>query len=137
MSAFLLDTNLISELRKGARANAGVREWIDSVESDQLYLSVLVIGEIRRGIEQIRRRDPRSAQHLEAWLMHLREEFADRILGVSEEIAELWGGLGLDAPLPPIDGLIAATAMYHDLTLVTRNEKDVRRAPISSINPFS
>ena len=137
MRGFLLDTNVISELRKGARANAGLREWFDSVESNQLFVIVLVIGEVRRGIEQIRRRDPRSAQHLEAWLMHLREEFADRILGVSEEIAELWGELGLDAPLPPIDGLIAATALYHGLTLVTRNEKDVSRAPVAIINPFS
>ena len=69
--------------------------------------------------------------------MHLREEFADRILGVTEEIAELWGQLGLVAPLPPIDGLIAATAMYHDLALVTRNLKDVQRAPVTVINPFS
>lgn len=110
---------------------------MDNVESEQLYLSALVIGEIRRGIEQIRRRDPSSAQHLEAWLMHLREEFSDRIYVVSEEIAELWGELGLDEPLPPIDGLIAATAMYYNLTLVTRNEKDVRRAPIQIVNPFT
>jgi predicted nucleic acid-binding protein len=137
MSGFLVDTNVISELRKGERANSGVLDWLAGVDSADLYLSVLVVGELRRGIEQIRCRDLRSAQHLEAWLMHLREEFADRILGVTEEIAELWGQLGLGAPLPPIDGLIAATAMYHDLTLVTRNLKDVQRAPVTVINPFS
>jgi predicted nucleic acid-binding protein len=136
VTGFLVDTNVVSELRKGDRANPGVREWFASAPADELYLSVLVVGELRRGIELIRKRDPASAQHLEAWLRRLLKEFADRVLPVTAEVAELWGGLSLDQPLPPIDGLIAATAMYHDMTLVTRNEHDVERAPVRVVNPF-
>ena len=136
MTAFLIDTNVVSELRKGNRANPGVRDWFASVQSHQLYLSVLVVGELRRGIELIRRRDSISAQHLEAWLMRVRHEFSDRILPVTEEVAELWGELSLDKPLPPIDGLLAATAIYYDLILITRNETDVDRVPVRLLNPF-
>lgn len=136
MTAFLLDTNVVSELRKGERADPGVLGWFEAVDSDELYLSVLVIGEIRRGIELIRRRDPSSAQSLEAWLARLRRQFAERILPVDDEVAQLWGTLGLEQPLPPIDGLLAATALCHGLVLVTRNEADVSRAPIRVLNPF-
>jgi predicted nucleic acid-binding protein len=136
LTAFLLDTNVVSELRKGARANPGVLRWLESVDSEELYLSVLVIGEIRRGIELIRRRDPSSAQSLEAWLARLRRQFANRILPVDDEVAQLWGTLGLEQPFPPIDGLLAATALCHDLTLVTRNEADVSRVPIRALHPF-
>jgi predicted nucleic acid-binding protein len=137
VTSFLIDTNVISELRKGVKADAGVVRWFESVQSEQLYLSVLVVGELRRGIELIRRRDPLSAQHLEAWLMRVRREFMDHILPVTEEVTELWGGLSLDKPLPPIDGLLAATAMYYDLTFVTRNQADVNRTPVRILNPFS
>jgi predicted nucleic acid-binding protein len=136
VTGFLLDTNVVSELRKGERADAGVLGWFESVGSDDLYLSVLVVGEIRRGIELIRRRDPSSAQSLEAWLSRLRRQFKERVLPVDDEVAQLWGTLGLERPLPPIDGLLAATALCHDLTLVTRNETDVSRAPIRVLNPF-
>jgi hypothetical protein len=136
LTAFLLDTNVVSELRKGERADPGVLGWFEAVDSDELYLSVLVIGEIRRGIELIRRRDPSSAQSLEAWLARLRRQFAERILPVDDEVAQLWGTLGLEQPLPPIDGLLAATALCHGLVLVTRNEADVSRAPIRVLNPF-
>ncbi|MCP4677922.1 MAG: type II toxin-antitoxin system VapC family toxin [Deltaproteobacteria bacterium] len=136
MTGFLIDTNIISELRKGKRANKGVIEWFTSNESEAMYLSVLVIGELRRGIELIRQRDVSSAQHLEAWLLRLREDFSDRLMDVTEEIAELWGQLGLKQPLPPIDGLLAATAMYHGFTLVTRNVADVENSPVQLLNPF-
>lgn len=136
MTDFLIDTNIISELRKGDRADAGVREWFDTVASEQLFLSVLVIGELRRGVEQIRRRDPISAGYLEAWLRRIRSEFAEHLLPVTEDIAELWGESGLTKPLPPIDGLLAATAIIHQMTLVTRNEKDFARAPVQVFNPF-
>ncbi|MFO8073530.1 MAG: PIN domain-containing protein [Polyangia bacterium] len=89
-----------------------------------------------RGIELIRRRDPASAQRLEAWLTRLRRDFHDRILPVDDEVAQAWGTLGLEQPLPPIDGLLAATALIHDLVLVTKNEADVSRAPIEVVNPF-
>ena len=136
MTAFLLDTNVVSELRKGDRADPGVLGWFESTDSEDLYLSVLVVGEIRRGIELIRRRDPAAAQSLEAWLTRVRRQFGDRILPVDEEVAQLWGTLGLERPLPPVDGLLAATALCNDLILVTRNESDVSRAPIRILNPF-
>ena len=136
MSGFLIDTNVISELRKGGRADPGVRAWFADAPPDDLYLSVLVVGELRRGIELLRKRDPVSAQHLEAWLRRLLREYEDHVLPVTQEVAELWGGLSLDKPLPPIDGLLAATAMYYDMTLVTRNLQDVERAPVSVVNPF-
>ena len=99
-------------------------------------MSVLSIGEVRRGIEAIRRRDERSARKLDVWLARLRAEFATRILLVNEEIAETWGRLMVPDPLPVIDSLLAATAMVHGLTLVTRNVDDVRRTGVPFVNPF-
>ncbi len=136
VKGFLIDTNVISELRKGDRADLGVRQWFAEAPPDDLYLSALTVGELRRGIELIRRRDPVSAQHLEAWLRRLLKTYEDHVLPVTREVAELWGGLSLDRPLPPIDGLLAATAMYHDMVLVTRNVQDVARAAVRVINPF-
>jgi predicted nucleic acid-binding protein len=137
VTGFLLDTNVISELRKGDKADRGVLDWFDRVDADELFLSVLVVGEIRRGIERIRRRDPISAQSLDGWLTRVRRDFGGRILGVDEDIAEIWGSLGLDQPVPPIDGLLAATALCHGLTLVTRNTKDLERTAVNIHNPFS
>lgn len=137
MTGFLIDTNVVSELRKGDRANVGVRNWFEQVDSDELYLSVLVVGEIRRGIELIRRRDTKSARHLDAWLRRLRRDFSGRILPIDDDVAEIWGSLGLEEPMPPIDGILAATAMCHGLILVTRNTKDMNRAPVDTINPFT
>jgi predicted nucleic acid-binding protein len=99
-------------------------------------LSVLSIGEIRRGIDSIKRRDERSAQKLEVWLARLRAEFAARILIVSEQIAETWGRLMVPDPLPVVDSMLAATAIVHGLTLVTRNVDDVRRTGVPFLNPF-
>lgn len=136
MKGYLLDTNIISELRKGARCDRGVRDWFEAVDGESLYLSVLVLGELRNGIERIRRRDPQAAQRLEAWLLRLRSQYRHRILPVTEEIANV-GGLGLNQPIPSIDGLLAATALYHDFTLVTRNTDDVSRTPARALNPFA
>lgn len=136
MRGFLIDTNVISELRKGDQADKGVQNWFASVDSRCIYLSVLVEGEIRRGIEFIRRRDPESGQRLETWLRQLQHDFGDRILPINDTIAEIWGGLGLEAPVPPIDGLLAATALFHDLTLITRNIKDFERTAVQRFNPF-
>lgn len=99
-------------------------------------MSVLSIGEIRRGIETIRRRDGRSAQKLEVWLAKLQSEFATRILIVNEQIAETWGRLTVPDPLPVVDSMLAATAIVHGLTLVTRNVDDVRRTGVPFLNPF-
>ncbi|MDJ0763220.1 MAG: type II toxin-antitoxin system VapC family toxin [Myxococcota bacterium] len=137
MIGYLIDTNVISEIRKKDRANAGVVAWFDSVESEALFLSVLVVGELRHGIELIRRRDAVSAQHLDTWLSRLKQTFSDRMLPLSKEIAELWGTLGMAHPISPIDGLLAATAIHWDLTLVTRNVSHVVHTPAKLLNPFA
>src|SRR5919202_6139024 len=115
--SFLLDTNVLSEARKPA-ADANVRAWLASVRGADLYLSVLVVGEIRQGIERLRRRDPRQAVVFEVWLATLRRDYADRILPVTAEVAEEWGRLNVPDPVPAIDGLLAATANVHGFVLV-------------------
>jgi len=135
--SYLLDTNVISELRKGTRGDAGVRAWIRDVSPGQLYLSVLVVGEIRRGIESIRRRDPASATTLDGWLGRIVHEHAERILDVSFDVAVAWGRIGAPNRVPVIDGLLAATAIVHRLVLVTRNVADVEGTGVEVINPFS
>jgi predicted nucleic acid-binding protein len=135
--SFLLDTNVISELRKGNRCDANVRAWISAVDDQELLLSALTIGEIRRGIESIRRRDTQSANALEGWLRQVTTEYQDRIIGIDQEIAEEWGRSDVPDPMPVIDGLLAATAKVHRLTLVTRNVKDIKRAGVSYLDPFA
>ena len=135
--AFLLDTNVLSELRKGERCNPCVRHWFSDVEADDLYVSVLVVGEIRRGIELLRRRDTRSATALDRWLSELERRYADHILPVTLEISRIWGGMSLQRPLAPIDGLMAATAVHHGMTLVTRNVSDVERSGAEVFDPFA
>jgi len=133
---FLLDTNIIAEIRKGSRANARVRSWFAALEADAILLSVVTIGEIRRGIENVRRRDPLAARALERWLRRLLADHADRILAVDLLVAEEWGRLNVPDPLPVIDGLLAATAKVHGLILATRNVKDVARSGADLVNPF-
>jgi hypothetical protein len=133
--SFLLDTNVVAELRR-PRPHASVLAWFDSVEDADLSLSVLVVGEIEQGVARLRRRDPRQATAHEAWLQTLRRDFADRLLPVTEEIALEWGRLSAGDPLPAIDGLLAATALVHRLTLVTRNVSDFDRAGVRVLNPF-
>jgi hypothetical protein len=135
--AFLLDTNVISELRKRDRCNASVRRWFSTVEDDQLYVSVLVVGEIRRGIELLRRRDVRAATSLDRWLKELERRYGNRILPVTLEICRIWGGMSPERPLAPIDGLMAATAIQHAMTLVTRNVQDVERSGVDVLDPFA
>ena len=133
---FLLDTNVISEVRKGARCNAGVAAWFAGVPDADLFISVLVTGEIRRGVERVRPRDPRQAEALEHWLGDLIESYADRVLPVDARVAEAWGRLGAARPVPVIDALLAATAHVHDMTLVTRNASDVDGLAVAVLNPF-
>ena len=133
---FLLDTNIVSELQK-KRPNAFVLKWFESTRSADLYLSVLVLGEIRQGIERLRRREPTRANLYSVWMESLRRDFADRLLSVSEADALEWGRFaGAGTSVPPIDGLLAATARVHDLTLVTRNVTDVARTGVVTLNPF-
>jgi toxin FitB len=132
---YLLDTNVTSELRK-RHPHPGVVDWSTSAQGQSVFLSSLVVGEIRKGIENVRRRDQPRAQRLETWLDGLRHEYAERILPVTTEIAETWGRLNSPDPKPVIDGLLAATALVHDLTLVTRNLKDFQRTGTRCLNPF-
>jgi predicted nucleic acid-binding protein len=134
--AFLLDTNVISELRKRRRNDSKVQVWLSSVPSDDLFTSVIVIGEIRRGIEKIRPADPVFASRLELWLHALQSDYQGRLLSITEEIAEFWGTLCPNDPLPEPDGLIAATALYHGMTLVTRNVEHVQRSGVNLLDPW-
>jgi predicted nucleic acid-binding protein len=134
--SYLLDTNVISELRKGKRANPSVSSWFDGLADQEIYLSVLTIGEIRRGVESVRRRDPDSAAALDSWLSRLTEAHRDRILQVDRAIAEEWGRMNVPDPLPVVDGLLAATARIVGLTLVTRNVADVEATGVELLDPF-
>jgi toxin FitB len=133
---FLLDTNVIAELRKGPRTNPRVRAWFAGVTPEQVVLSVLTVGEIRRGVDSLRRRDTRAAGVLERWLRRLVLEHQERILPIDRLVAEEWGRLNVPDPLPVIDGLLAATAKVHGFTLATRNVKDVARTGVLLLNPF-
>ena len=139
MNGFLLDIHVISELIK-SKPDGNVLRWIDETEETILFLSVLTLGEIRNGIERLNPGKRRG--RLESWLtVDLRLRFHDRILGVNEAIAERWGALSAGAakkgrPVPVIDGLLAATALHHDLMLVTRNDTDVTGTGVPTLNPW-
>lgn len=135
--SWLVDTNILSELRKGDRANEGVRAWFAGVREEELFTSVLVLGEVRRGIELIRRRDVPSALALEQWLLRLTTSFSDRVLPIDARVADRWGGLNVPDPIPTVDGLLAATALVHDLVLVTRNIRDVEGTGARLLDPTS
>ncbi len=133
---YLLDTNVLSEARR-PRGDEGVRRWISSVPAEDLYLSALVIGEVRRGVERLRRRDPESARVYEAWLATVLNHYADRVLPVDAEAAEEWGRMSVPDPVPVVDGLMAATAKTRGMIFVTRNTADVERTGTELLNPFS
>jgi hypothetical protein len=126
---------VVSELRR-PRPNAGVVAWFDTVSSTELWLSVLVLGEIRQGVEQLARRDADQAATYQKWLTELGDSFADRLVPVTAEIADLWGRLNVPDRLPAVDGLLAATALVHGWTLVTRNTADVVRTGVRVLDPF-
>ena len=135
--SYLIDTNVISEIRKGSRCNPGVKSWLAEAFSAEVYLSVLTLGEIRKGIENVRRRDKPTADALESWFREVENNFSDHILPVDQAISEQWGRFNVPDPLPTVDSLLAATAQVHGLTLVTRNLKDVERTGVDCLNPFS
>jgi len=134
--SYLLDTNVLSELRKGPRGNEKVRTWFSRVTDEEISLSVLVVGEIRRGIEAIRRRDPRHAASLEHWLRRLVVDHAERLLPLDLAVAEEWGRLTAIRSVSVIDTLLAATARVRGLTLATRNVRDGAWTGVDWINPF-
>ena len=134
---YLVDTNVISEIRKGDRCNPSVAVWYASVVDKDLCVSVLVLGEIRKGLELLRLRDPAQAKILEAWLGSVTVAFGDRALPIDAPVADEWGRMNAIRPIPVFDGLLAATAKVHGLTLVTRNEADVVGLGASVLNPFT
>jgi toxin FitB len=135
--SYLLDTNVVSELRR-KEPNHQVAQWFDAVDSADLYISVLVVGEIRKGIERLRRRgDSKQAGMLDHWLGGLKDEFADRLLAVSTATCERWGALSARQPLTVVDGLLAATAIEHDLTLVTREHRALAATGATLLDPWT
>lgn len=134
--SYLLDTNILSELRK-KKGDPQVEAGIAAQRSESLFVSVITLGELKFGIENLRLKDPYQAKGIDQWLARVRRRFADRILSVTEEIADRWGGLCPGQPLPVKDGLIAATALHHGLTVATRNLKDFERCGVATFNPFA
>jgi toxin FitB len=133
---FLLDTNVVSELRKSS-PHPRVAAWQAAHSHTAVFLSTLVVGEIRRGVERLRPRDPTQADVLDRWLNVLTASYRDRLLPITVEIAQEWGRMSAPPQPPPIiDGLMAATARVHGLTLVTRNVADVSRTGVPLVNPF-
>ncbi len=134
--SYLLDTNVLSELVR-PKPNASVISWFSSVPDESLYISALTIGEIRKGVEGVP--DARRKEKLRVWLEHeLPEWFGKRVLSIDGDVAERWGRLQAQAkrPVPAIDSLLAATALHHELRMVTRNEKDFDYQGLEVINPW-
>ena len=136
MAKYLLDTNIISEIRKGPRCHPNVAAWYSNLEEESLYLSVLVLGEIRKGIEGLRGRDAWKANELDLWLEQLQTSFQSQILPVDIAISQEWGLLSSLHTVPVIDGLLAATATANGLVFVTRNTQDFADLGIQLLNPF-
>jgi len=132
---YLRDTNVLSEVRR-LRGDAGVKRWISSVPTEDIYLSVLTLGEVRRGIGLLSRRDPVQADVYEAWLVTVLRDYADRVLPVNAEAAEEWGRMNVPDPISIVDGLMAATAKVRNMTFVTCNTADVVRTGVRLLNPF-
>ena len=132
----LLDINIISEVRKGAKCDPNVAAWYASIDDADIFLSVLVLGEIRKGIERARPNDPAAARALEKWLDTVVRSFADRILPVDQAVADEWGRMSAKRPVSTVDALLAATAKIHAMTLATRNVSDVADLGAKFVNPF-
>jgi len=137
---YLLDTNVVSEFRKAQNANRGVVEFMAtaSARNDQCYLSVITIGELQMGAEKILHRgDARQANMLKESLNEITNEYADLIVPIDHEVALIWAALRVPHYENAIDKLIAATALSHSLTLVTRNIKDFEKVGVPVLNPFN
>lgn len=137
---FLVDTNVISEARKRAKANKGVQEFFKRAAKEQhaIFISVITVGELRRGVELIRHRgDTRQANLLEKWLTTVLDEYQDYILDIDYDVAQMWGRLRAPHAENALDKFIAATALIHNLTVVTRNDKDFAKSGIKILNPFT
>jgi len=138
MSGYLLDTNILSELRKGPlKANPAVYQWWMGMRDEELFLSVMTLGEIRKGIDRLRAKNLPQSLMLERWFDEIKTAFGEHLLEITPAIAECWGQLQAVRPLPDIDALIAATAIRHDLIIVTRNEADFAGLGLNIVNPFT
>ena len=133
---YLVDTNVISEVRKGTRCDPSVATWFASINDQDIYLSVLVLGEILKGIERARRTDTAQARALDTWLSTIKQSYADRILPIDQMVADEWGSMSATRPASTIDALLAATAKVHRMTLATRNVADVAGLGADVLNPF-
>ena len=137
---YLVDTGVISEARKGQKANVGVRGFFRGAAKDksELYLSAVTVGELRQGVEAVRHRgDTSQASILERWLARLAGDYAESILPFDTEIAQIWGRLRVPHPENPLDKQIAATALMYDLTVVTRNTAHFEPTGVRLLNPFA
>lgn len=132
---YLLDTNILSETRK-KKADAGVISFLEVADSSTLYISVLTLGELRKGVAKKQRDDPEMAKKLAGWLDGLELSFADRILGIDAATAKRWGDWSAERQRPVVDTLLAATAMQRELTFVTRNIRDVQGLPVKLLDPW-
>ena len=136
---YLLDTNVISEVRKRSKANQGVRDFFKQVIAEQtrVFISVVTVGELHRGVQLIRHRgDLRQANQLQKWLDALLVEYKDHLLDINQDVAQLWGQLRVPHAENALDKQIAATALIYDLTVVTRNQKDFSKTGVRLLNPF-
>lgn len=135
--SYLIDTNIVSEVRKGARCDPNVSAWYASIAETDIFLSTLVLGEIRKGIELARPRDAGKAMALERWLWDVETAFDGRVLAIDNMVSDQWGRMSAIRPVSVIDGLLAATAVAYGLTLVTRNDRDVAGLGAIVLNPFN
>ncbi|MFQ5954009.1 MAG: type II toxin-antitoxin system VapC family toxin [Kiloniellales bacterium] len=133
--SFLIDTNVVSETRKRV-PDAQVLAWLQQVDQKDLFISVLTIGELTKGVAKRGHTDPRAAAALEHWVRGIERLFSDHVIPIDSEIAAAWGRLDADTPLPVVDALLAATAKVHGLVLVTRNVKDFEQTQVRTINPW-
>jgi predicted nucleic acid-binding protein len=133
---YLLDTNVLSELRKGNKGHHSVRKWWAQIDGMDICVSVMALGEVRQGVERLRNRNPEKARDIERWLQSIPKTMGTRLLGVNHRVADVWGRMGVKRTLPLVDSLLAATAIAHDLTLVTRNTRDIKDTGVRYLNPF-
>jgi predicted nucleic acid-binding protein len=133
---YLLDTNVLSETRK-KKADSGLMSFLENAETSTLYISVLTLGELRKGVAVKGRSDSSAAKNLGAWVDGLEYSFAERILGIDAATARLWGEWSAERPRPVVDTLMAASAVSRGMTLVTRNVSDLRGIKVKLLNPWA
>lgn len=133
---YLLDTNVVCETRR-RDPHIGVMAFLSSISSSRAFLSVITVGELRRGVAAKRQSDPDAASPLQAWVDELQAHYVDQLLPVDLAVAQRWGDLTSPGAVPVIDALIAATALEHDLTVVTRNVKDFQRFGVALLDPWA